>query len=141
MEYNPRAKILIDRAQKDFKKIAEGLGWKLSCVNWIIAWLYSGFNSPMLALFDNDAAGKASKKEVFESEHYKNKQQAANIKLMSIEPSEDIITAYKLNVNVDFEIENLFSEKVWNEWKKKRYAVLHSDDILKSSLFSIIPRN
>ena len=110
-------------------------------VNWVMAWIYSGFRSPMLALFDKDTAGSSARTEVLNSEAYKTKSQLSNVKIMQLEPSDAIIGLYNLKINIDYEIENLLSNEIWEEWKQKKLITERSDVELMNIFGSNIPRD
>ena len=60
-------------------------------------------------LFDKDAAGIQSKKELLESVIYKNKRANAAVQVDFLKPSQEIIGLYNKKIDFYYEIEHLLS--------------------------------
>lgn len=68
--------------------------------DWALAWIYSGFKSKMLVLFDKDEAGITAKNSIEKSEVFIHKQNTVAVRLQHIEPSDEIIALMQKKLNL-----------------------------------------
>ena len=96
----------------------EGAGTTL-IKKWVIAWLHSGNNAKLLAVFDKDCAGNSAVEALKKNELYSS-QKLNKVKAMQLEPSDEIIELYKRKIHVPFEVEHLLSVEMWEKAIKKK---------------------
>lgn len=109
--------------------------------NWVIAWLHSGNQSKLLALFDKDTAGNLVVGELKNNELYKSQNQKSNVKVMQLEPSVEIIELYREKLHIPFEIEHLLSVEIWDKAIEKKYVIPRSSSELLEAYKSDLPRD
>ena len=108
--------------------------------DWALSWLYSGFRSKLYILLDKDAAGKAARTNIINSEAYKAKYQSVSMKVCNIEPSDEIIALFSEKIDFAFEIEHLCSSSVWRKWIQSDLVDLRADAEVRSMFDGLIPR-
>lgn len=118
----------------------DGAGTTQLC-DWALSWIYSGFRSKMLILLDKDAAGQKAHSEIVNGEAYKARQNSLNMKIMLLEPSEQIISLHQKRITLLYEIEHLCSCEVWQRWKTEGLVVPRSDDDMRLIFAGLIPRD
>lgn len=109
--------------------------------DWALAWIYSGFKSKMLVLFDKDEAGVKAKNNIEENEVFIHKQNSVTVRLQHIEPSDEIITLLQKHIKFEFEIEHLLSYNFWTEIKSRGYEELRSAEELGRMFNGLVPRD
>ena len=119
----------------------EGEGGCKKLIDWTYAWIYSGNNSKAVVLFDKDAAGIQSKKELLESVIYKNKRANAAVQVDFLKPSQEIIGLYNKKIDFYYEIEHLLSVDCWKNLKEREYVVQRGDLELNKMVEKIIERH
>ena len=110
-------------------------------VDWVFAWIYSGFRSKLYVLLDKDEAGIKARGDIVNSEIFKTKQNHLSIRVKHIEPSIEIISLLKKNIKIEFEIEHLLSCSFWKKLKKHNYVSARTDEDLARFFDGLIPRN
>lgn len=110
-------------------------------VDWALAWIYSGFKSKMLVLFDKDEAGIKAKNNIEKNEVFIHKQNAISVRLQHIEPSDEIITLMQKKIKFEFEIEHLLSFEFWKKIKSHGYEELRSTEELGRMFNGLVPRD
>lgn len=116
----------------------EGAGTTL-IKKWVIAWLHSGNNAKLLAVFDKDCAGNSAVEALKKNELY-GSQKLNKVKAMQLEPSDEIIELYKRKIHVPFEVEHLLSVEMWEKAIKKKYVTPRSSLELLESYKGTWPR-
>ncbi len=109
--------------------------------DWTMAWVYSGFKSRMLVLFDKDEAGIIAKQSIENNEVFRYKQNSVSVRIQHIEPSNEIIALLNKTINVSFEIEHLLSVDFWKEIKKKNYHESRTVEDLNKMFSGLVPRD
>ena len=99
-------------------------------IDWAYTWIFSGHKCKAVALFDRDEAGKIAKRELTDSEIYKNKNSNSLLKVMELQPSDEIKELFQDKINILFEAEHLFSFACWKELKKKNWVEIRSPEEL-----------
>lgn len=110
-------------------------------IDWAYAWIYSGNQSKAVILFDKDEAGITAKKELSNSQIYKNKRDDALLQIKFLEPSSQILELYRKKIDIYYEIEHLLSTKCWEALKEKRYVEPRSNLELYKMVERIITRD
>lgn len=128
-EISEPLKNMLDKDELRIVTRKDGAGTTL-IKNWVLAWLHSGNKSKMLALFDKDMAGNLVAGALKENDLYKNQNSKSNVKVMQLEPSEEIIELYRAKLHMPYEVEHLLSTEIWNEAIKKRYVTPRSSSEL-----------
>lgn len=118
----------------------DGAGTTQLC-DWVFAWLYSGFKSPLYVLLDKDGAGIDARNYIVNSEVYKLKHQTLPVKIANIQPSESILNLFSAKIKMLYEIEHLLSYDVWCAWKTRNYVVPRSDEEMRAMFDGLIPRD
>lgn len=129
-----------------FTKDGEGGCKKIS--DLALAWILSGNKSKALALYDKDNAGKKARDELLCNPIFIERNSTAGVSVKCLEPSETIIKLYKINIDIDFEIEHLLSASCWNQIIQNNWAVKRDcsklskfaswDKTLEESLYDLI---
>lgn len=109
--------------------------------DWALAWIYSGFKSKMLVLFDKDEAGITAKNSIEKSEVFIHKQNTVAVRLQHIEPSDEIIALMQKKIKFEFEIEHLLSSDFWKVIKSRGYEELRSAEELGRMFNGLVPRD
>lgn len=109
--------------------------------NWVIAWLHSGNTSKMMAVFDKDDAGEKATSELKKYDLYTHQNQNINVKVIQLEPSDEIITCYRAGLQLPFEIEHLLSVEIWQRAIMKKYVSPRSSNELLEAYKNELPRN
>lgn len=110
-------------------------------VDWVYAWIYSGFRSKMIVLFDKDGAGVKAKQEIENSEIFRTKQNTISIRIQQIQPSPEILSLYDKKVFIDYEIEHLFSIDFWRKLIKAGLVSARKDEEVYKVFASFMNRN
>lgn len=109
--------------------------------DWVLAWIYSGFKSKMLVLFDKDKAGMSAKNRIESNEVFIHKQNSVSVRLQYIEPSDEIIGLLQKHIRFEFEIEHLLSSDFWENIKAHGYEELRSEEELSRMFHGLVPRD
>ncbi len=110
-------------------------------VDWVLAWIYSGFKSKMLALFDKDEAGIKAKNSIEGNEVFTHKQNSVSVRLQHIEPSDEIIEILQKRIKIEFEIEHLLSPDFWKKIKSHGYEEIRSAEEFSRMFGGLVPRD
>ena len=131
-EISEPLKAMLDKDELRIVTREDGAGTTL-IKNWVLAWLHSGNKSKMLALFDKDAAGNLAAGELKENHLYKKQNSKSNVRVIQLEPSEEIIELYRAKLHMPYEVEHLLSTEVWDKAIKKRYVTpRNSNELLEA---------
>ena len=131
-EISEPLKAMLDKDELRIVTREDGAGTTL-IKNWVLAWLHSGNKSKMLALFDKDAAGNLAAGELKENHLYKKQNSKSNVRVIQLEPSEEIIELYRAKLHIPYEVEHLLSTEVWDKAIKKRYVTpRNSNELLEA---------
>ncbi len=109
----------------------EGRGGCLQIYHWVHAWIHKGNKSKILALFDSDKAGKSARDQLVNSPVFKN---ANNCKASFLEPTEEIKTILKLQIQLYYELEHILSVSCWERIIKEGLAQKRSSIELNAML-------
>lgn len=93
--------------------IDEKMGGVIQLSNWVSAWCRTTFSSRMLALFDNDSAGRKVKSSLANDNIVEAKRSQGNVKIDFIPISPDIKHLHQLGIHMDSYIEHLLPTEVW----------------------------
>ena len=136
---SPTLNTMLDEKQLRIVFKLDGAGTTQLC-DWALAWIYSGFRSKMIILLDKDEAGVKAKNEIVNGEAYKSRQNSIAMKVMTIQPTKEIITLHQKHIDLMYEIEHLCSTAVWEGWKTQELVTLRSDSDLRAMFEGLIPR-
>lgn len=100
----------------------EGKGGCSRLINWACAWIYSGYTSKAVVLFDKDEAGRKAHEELCGHEIYRGKRSTAEIQVKYLEPSDEILELYRKQLDLPYEIEHLLSVTCWGKLKEMNYV-------------------
>ena len=109
--------------------------------NWVFAWLHSGNKSKMMAIFDRDEAGKSAIDSIKEYRPYQEQNNKTHVIAVPLEPSDNIINLYKVNFNIQYEIEHLLSIETWEKAIRKKYVSARTSKELLISCNRNLKRN
>ena len=110
-------------------------------IDWVHAWLYSGFKSKLYVLFDKDQAGIKAKTEIENSTIYQSKQNTVNIRIQHIQPNDEIIKLFGQGINLIYEIEHLLSIEFWEKLINAELVSLRSDEEMNAQFLGLVDRN
>ena len=139
-EHSPALHSMIETNQLRIVCKNDGAGTTM-LVDWALSWIYSGFKSKMLVLFDKDEAGIKAKNSIEENEVFIHKQNSVAVRLQHIEPSDEIIALLQKRIKFEFEIEHLLSLNFWKEIKSHGYEELRSAEELGRMFNGLVPRD
>lgn len=109
--------------------------------NLVFAWLHSGNKSKMMAIFDRDEAGKSAIDSIKEYRPYQEQNNKTHVIAVPLEPSDNIINLYKVNFNIQYEIEHLLSIETWEKAIRKKYVSARTSKELLISCNRNLKRN
>ena len=118
----------------------EGAGTTL-IKNWVFAWLHSENRSKMLAIFDKDSAGNEAVQELKNSELYNKQSGKTRVKVIQLEPSDNIIELYRAKMLMPFEVEHLLDIKIWEKVIAKKWVQPRTSVELLAAYKKDLPRN
>ena len=108
----------------------ESTGGCKTLSDWVMSWVYCGFKSKAIAIFDKDEAGLKAKEEVENNDGYIARKNGVHVYLKTLEPSNEIIQLYNQQVNIEYEIEHLLSTDFWNKMIAKQYTLPRNNETI-----------
>ncbi len=108
---------------------------------WVLAWLYAGYKSKMMAIFDKDEAGDKVTKDLHQNEIYLKKSTKSHVIITQLEPSEQILTLYRADFNIPFAIEHLLPPVIWRKAIDQKLVEQREPKELIGSYENSLPRD